>query len=96
MRKGTILWERLQDVKPMLVSVASAMFKSLPDAAETSKRTGEVIKLKLATREIAKRVLASGYHSRSKNFAAYVRCLLREHGRFVTNSDGLWALRATP
>lgn len=119
MRKGKILWERLQEAKPVLVSIGSEAFKHLPDAAETSKRTSEVIKSKLirvrakqtalsyvrliclrseeplSTREIAERVLASGYHSRSKDFVVYVRRLLREDGRFVTNSDGLWTLRAT-
>jgi hypothetical protein len=48
----------------------------------------------LTVGEIARRVLASGYSSRSKNFAAYVRRLLREDGRFVTNADGLWLIRA--
>ena len=48
----------------------------------------------LSAGEIARRVLASGYCSRSKSFVAYVRRLLREDERFVTNADGLWLIRA--
>jgi hypothetical protein len=48
----------------------------------------------LDTSEIARRILANGYVSRSKNFVAYVRRLLRSDRRFVINSDGLWTLRA--
>jgi hypothetical protein len=47
----------------------------------------------LAADMIARRVLANGYSSRSKNFTAYVSRLLREDGRFV-KADGLWMLRA--
>ncbi len=47
----------------------------------------------LAADVIARRVLANGYSSRSKNFTAYVSRLLREDGRFV-KADGLWTLRA--
>ena len=48
----------------------------------------------LSAGEIARRVLASGYSSRSKNFAAYVRRVLKQDGRFIGNADGLWMLRA--
>jgi len=48
----------------------------------------------LTSDEIARRILANGYTSRSKNFTAYVRRLLRQDGRFVTNAEGLWMLRA--
>jgi hypothetical protein len=44
--------------------------------------------------EIAQRVLANGYSSRSKTFTDYVRRLLRQDGRFVGSARGLWALRA--
>jgi len=47
----------------------------------------------LTTDEIARRILANGYSSRSKTFPSYVRRLLREDGRFVTNAYGLWTLR---
>jgi hypothetical protein len=47
----------------------------------------------LTADEIAQRILVNGYSSRSKTFPAYVRRLLREDRRFVTNSDGLWTLR---
>ncbi len=47
----------------------------------------------LTADEIATRILANGYSSGSKNFAAYVRRLLREDARFVVNPDGLWTLR---
>lgn len=48
----------------------------------------------LTADQIAQRVLASGYPSRSKTFTAYVRRLLREDCCFVRNADGLWMLRA--
>jgi hypothetical protein len=47
----------------------------------------------LATDEIAQRILANGYSSRSKDFKAYVRRLLRQDPGFITNADGLWTLR---
>jgi hypothetical protein len=47
----------------------------------------------LSADEIARRIFANGYSSRSKNFTAYVSRLLREDGRFV-KADGLWTLRA--
>jgi hypothetical protein len=37
---------------------------------------------------------ANGYSSRSKTFTTYVRRLLKQDGRFVTNADGLWMLRS--
>jgi hypothetical protein len=48
----------------------------------------------LAADEIARRILANGYSSRSKTFTDYVRRLLRQDGRFVTNAEGQWMLRA--
>jgi hypothetical protein len=48
----------------------------------------------LSADEIARRILANGYSSRSKTFTAYVRRLLKQDGRFVTNADGLWMLRS--
>jgi len=48
----------------------------------------------LAAAEIARRIIASGYSSRSKNFTAYVRRLLKQDARFVFNAEGLWMLRA--
>jgi hypothetical protein len=47
----------------------------------------------LSANQIAQRVLANGYSSRSKTFTAYVRRLLREDRRFVATADGLWMLR---
>jgi hypothetical protein len=47
----------------------------------------------LSADQIARRILANGYSSRSKTFPAYVRRLLREDGRFVANAYGLWTLR---
>jgi hypothetical protein len=44
--------------------------------------------------EIARRILANGYSSRSKTLTAYVRRLLRQDGRFVVDAEGLWMLRA--
>ncbi len=48
----------------------------------------------LAADEIARRILANGYSSRSKTFTDYVRRLLRQDGRFVTNAEGQWMFRA--
>jgi hypothetical protein len=48
----------------------------------------------LSVGEIARRILANGYSSRSKTFTDYVRRLLRQDGRFVANAKGLWMLRA--
>lgn len=48
----------------------------------------------LSTAEIARRILANGYASRSKSFPSYVRRLLRSDRRFVVGLDGLWSLRA--
>jgi len=48
----------------------------------------------LSADEIAGRILANGYSSRSKTFTAYVRRLLKQDGRFVTNANGLWMLRS--
>jgi hypothetical protein len=47
----------------------------------------------LSADEIARRILASGYSSRSKTFTAYVCRLLRQDRRFVSNAEGLWMLR---
>jgi predicted nucleic acid-binding protein len=49
----------------------------------------------LTADEIAQRILANGYCSRSKTFTAYVRRLLREDQRFVATADGLWMLRTS-
>jgi len=48
----------------------------------------------LSADEIARRIIANGYSSRSKTFTTYVRRLLKQDGRFVTNADGLWMLRS--
>lgn len=48
----------------------------------------------LSTAEIAQRILANGYTSRSKCFSSYVGRLLRSDRCFAVNSDGLWSLRA--
>jgi hypothetical protein len=48
----------------------------------------------LAVDEIARRILANGYSSRSKTFTDYVRRLLRQDDRFVANAGGLWMLHA--
>jgi hypothetical protein len=48
----------------------------------------------LSADEIARRILANGYTSRSNTFTAYVRRLLRQDGRFVADAEGLWRLRA--
>lgn len=111
------LWQRVQQMKPALVSFSEGPIKRLAEAAQTSTRTGKLIQAKLRSRgkqtalacirlicvkageplsagEIARRVLVSGYCSRSKNFVAYVRRLLREDGRFAANANGLWMLRA--
>ena len=47
----------------------------------------------LTVDEIARRILANGYSSRSKTFTAYVHRLLREDRCFVVNAKGLWRLR---
>jgi hypothetical protein len=48
----------------------------------------------LSADEIARRILANGYSSRSKTFTDYVRRLLKQDGRFVANAKSLWMLRA--
>lgn len=48
----------------------------------------------LSYAEIAKRVKTTGYVSKSRNFAAYVRQILRKDSRFSLTSEGLWTLRA--
>ncbi len=48
----------------------------------------------LSHTEIAQQVRTSGYVSRSRNFAAYVRQILRKDSRFSVTSEGLWALHA--
>jgi hypothetical protein len=111
------LCQRLQETKPVLVSISREAVKHLAEAARTSRTTCEVIKSRLPVRgkqtalsyvrlvclrteeplavdEIARRVLVSGYVSRSKTFTAYVRRLLMRDGRFVANAEGLWMLRA--
>ena len=47
----------------------------------------------LSADEIARRILANGYSSRSKTFAAYVCRVLTQDSRFVANAEGLWMLR---
>ena len=47
----------------------------------------------LSVEEIAQRILANGYYSRSKTLSAYVRRLLRQDHRFVATAEGLWMLR---
>jgi len=112
-----ILWARLRETKPVLVSISKEALKHLAEAAQTSRTTGSEIKSRLRLRgeqtalshlrviclrskeplsadEIARRILANGYSSRSKTFTAYVRRLLRHDGRFVANADGLWMLRS--
>jgi hypothetical protein len=48
----------------------------------------------LSAGEIARRILANGYFSRSKTFSDYIRRLLRQDVCFVANAKGLWMLRA--
>ncbi len=43
--------------------------------------------------EIARRIQVAGYMSRSRNFTAYVRRILRRDHRFVSPSKGFWVLR---
>jgi hypothetical protein len=52
-------------------------------------RSGEPLSID----EIARRILANGYSSRSKTFTTYVRRVLRQDSRFVANPEGLWMLR---
>jgi hypothetical protein len=47
----------------------------------------------LSHMEIADQVQASGYVSRSRNFAAYVRQILRKDSRFSLTPEGHWTLR---
>jgi hypothetical protein len=47
----------------------------------------------LSAIEISRRIRNSGYTSRSRNFPAYVRRVMRNDPRFVANSAGLWLLR---
>ena len=112
-----MLWERLKETKPTLVSVSREAVKHLAEAAQTSRTTSKAIRSKLRARgkqtaldhirlicvrskeplevdEIVRRIVANGYSSRSKTFTAYVRRLLRQDRRFVTNADGLWMIRA--
>ena len=44
----------------------------------------------LTANEIARRILADGYSSRSKTFTSYVRRVLRQDSSFVANAEGLW------
>jgi hypothetical protein len=111
-----VVWERLRETKPILVSFSQNALKRLAAAAETSTATRDAIRSKLRVRgkqtalsharlicirsgralavdEIARRILANGYSSRSKNFAAYILRLLREDGRFVATANGLWTVR---
>ena len=48
----------------------------------------------LSHTKIAEQVKANGYVSRSRNFAAYVRQILRKDSRFNLTPEGLWELRA--
>jgi len=52
-----------------------------------------VIKSRLQVRG-KQTALVDGYSSRSKTFTDYVRRVLRQDGRFVTNAEGQWMLRA--
>jgi hypothetical protein len=44
--------------------------------------------------EIEKRVRGAGYLTRSRNFGAYLRKILRQNSEFVEVATGLWTLRA--
>jgi len=48
----------------------------------------------LSDKEIAERVEANGYVTRSRNFTGYVRQILRKDSRFSLTTEGLWTLRA--
>lgn len=47
----------------------------------------------LSHTQIAERVKTSGYVSRSRNFAPYIRQILRKDSRFSLTPEGLWELR---
>ncbi|MGC2529635.1 MAG: hypothetical protein WA639_17930 [Candidatus Acidiferrum sp.] len=47
----------------------------------------------LSDAQVAEQVKASGYVSRSRNFAAYIRHILRKDSRFSLTPQGLWTLR---
>lgn len=47
----------------------------------------------LSHTEIAEQVKTNGYVSRSRNFAAYIRQILRQDSRFSLTPQGLWTLR---
>jgi hypothetical protein len=47
----------------------------------------------LSDTQVAEQVKASGYESKSRNFAAYIRQILRKDPRFYLTPEGLWALR---
>lgn len=49
----------------------------------------------LALPEIEKRVLDAGYTTRARNFARYLRTILRGNPEFAETSSGLWNLRTT-
>lgn len=46
----------------------------------------------LSADEIARRILANGYESRSKTFGTYVRRLLKGNSGFTVNAEGLWTI----
>lgn len=48
----------------------------------------------LSCAKIAERVKTAGYFSKSRNFAAYVRQILRKDSRFRLTAEGLWTLHA--
>jgi hypothetical protein len=47
----------------------------------------------LSFTEIAEQVKTNGYISRSRNFAGYIRQILRQDSRFSLTPEGLWTLR---
>ncbi|SRR6266851_3784877 len=47
----------------------------------------------LSHTQVAEQVKANGYKSMSRNFAAYIRQILRKDSRFSLTPEGLWTLR---
>lgn len=83
-------------------SLAATSRKAVLDALPLRKRSPAIAFARrvcqraqgpLSHTQVAEQVKASGYVSRSRNFAAYIRQILRKDSKFSLTPEGLWTLR---
>jgi hypothetical protein len=79
-----------QTIRAAIPTVVKPRVSAVVMARVVCLKAGEPLPLA----EIEKRVRSAGYSTRARNFAAYLKKILRQNSEFIEISSGSWTLRA--